>query len=195
MFSERVSVHFTGRCSVARRRGDDEVLGVAARLGAEAAADRGRDHAHLLRLEAERAAASWSRTPKGAWVGTLTDHAVAVGLDEDAVGLHRHRGDALVDEAALDHDVGAVEDGRVLAEVELDREVRAVLGEQERGAVGERRLRVDDDRQRVVVDDDQLGRVDGLGARLGDDRGDDVADEPDGAVGERGAAERGRQHR
>ena len=39
----------------------------------------------------------------------------------------------------------------------------------------------------VVVDDDDLGRVDRLGARLGDDRGDDVADEADGAVGERRA--------
>ncbi len=78
---------------------------------------------------------------------------VGARLDEDAVGLHRHRGDALVHEAARHHHVGAVEDLGIVAEVELDREVRAVLGEQERRTVRERGLGVDDDGQRVVVDD------------------------------------------
>ena len=53
--------------------------------------------------------------------------------------------------------------------------------------VGHRRLDVGDDRQVVVVDVDQLGRVDGLGAGLGDDQGDRVADEPDLVVGQRPA--------
>ena len=83
----------------------------------------------------------------------------------------------LVHEAPVDHDVGVVEHRRVLAELELDREVRAVLREQQRRAVGERGFGVDDDGQRVVVDDHRLGRVDGLRPGLGDDRGDDVADE------------------
>ena len=65
----------------------------------------------------------------------------------------------------------------LLAEVELDGQVRTVFGEEERSVVGERRLGVDDDREWLVVDDHLLGCVDRLRPGLGDDRGDDVADE------------------
>ena len=63
-----------------------------------------------------------------------------------------------------------------------------------RCAVSERGLGVDHDGQRVVVDDDQLGGVDGLRASLGDNRGHDVADEAHHPVGKRRAVERGWQH-
>ena len=45
-------------------------------------------------------------------------------------------------------------------------------------------LGVDHDRQRVVVDDDAVGRVAGLRRRLGDDERDRLADHAHAAVGE-----------
>ena len=90
--------------------------------------------------------------------------------------------------------VGLVEDRRVVTEVELDREVRPVFGEQQRRVVVERCLGIDHRRQRVVVDDHHLGRVDGLRPRLGDDRRDDVADEADGPDRQRRPRERRREH-
>ena len=55
----------------------------------------------------------------------------------------------------------------------------------ERRAVLERRLGVDDDRQRVVLDEDVLGGVDDRVAVLADDDRDGVADVLDLALGER----------
>ena len=49
----------------------------------------------------------------------------------------------------------------------------------------ERLLRVDDDRQRVVLDDDVLGRVHDRVPVAADDHGDRVADVVDRALGER----------
>ena len=78
-----------------------------------------------------------------------------------AAGLHRHRGDALVDDAQLDgarralhrrlEALGLVDQGR-------GRVVR-VLGVHERGAVRERGLGVADDRKGVVVDEHEVGAV------------------------------------
>ena len=66
----------------------------------------------------------------------------------------------MVDEAVLDHDVRALERGLdVAAERPLVDLVRAEVGVDEVAAL-ERLLGIDDDRQRVVVDDDVLGRVD-----------------------------------
>jgi hypothetical protein len=161
-------------------RGRDGELGVHAGLGAEAASDRGCDHAHLLGLEPDRggqrvahAVRALGRDPHGEGVAAV----VHSRLHEDAVGLHGHGGEPLVQEATLHDDVGPVEHARVLAEVELDGEVRAVVGEEHRGGVLERGLGVDDGGQGVVVDDHELGGVDRLAPRLGDDGRHDVADE------------------
>ena len=70
--------------------------------------------------------------------------------------------------------------------VGAEADVRTVLREQQR-RVGSERLGGGHDRgQRVVVDDHGLGRVDRLRLRLGDDRGDDVADEAHLVGGEDG---------
>ena len=121
----------------------------------------------------------------------------AVGLAryrDDSCRLHRHRRDALVDDAHRDDHVGVVEDP-------LDRtgshpvgDVRTLRFEHD-GRVGlDCRLGVDDDGQRVVVDDDRFGRVDRLTFRLGDDNRDDVAHEPDAIARQRRTVHRGRQH-
>src|SRR5215207_591205 len=109
---------------------------------------------------------------------------VAVELHDDAVGLHRHGRQPLVEESTLHDDLGVVEDCRVLAEVELDGEVRPVLGEEDGRIVGQRGLGIDDGRQRVVVDDHQLGGVDGLRPRRGDHNRQHVADEVAGLAAE-----------
>ena len=57
-------------------------------------------------------------------------------------------------------------------------DVRPGLGEEQHLA-RERLLGVDDDGQRLVVHEHELGGVDGFGSTLGDDDGDDVADEAD----------------
>ena len=55
-------------------------------------------------------------------------------------------------------------------------DVRAHVREEEH-LVCERSDGVDDHRERVVVDHDELGRVDAVGSILGEDDGDDVTDE------------------
>ena len=64
--------------------------------------------------------------------------------------------------------------------------------ELQRCAGRQRLLHVDDRGQRVVVDVDQLDRVDGLGAGLRDDQRDRLADEPNPVDGQRRRAGTGR---
>ena len=63
--SRRSSCHVTGRPKLHRRGGNDRLLGVERRLGAEAAADEGRDHADRFEIAleqiGERAAAEMRR--------------------------------------------------------------------------------------------------------------------------------------
>ena len=53
MFSERVSIHLTGRPSLRDAQREQDLLAVDLQLGAEAAADVGRDHAHAVLGHAE----------------------------------------------------------------------------------------------------------------------------------------------
>ena len=102
------------------------------------------------------------------------------GDDEDGVALHRRDGQPRVLDPHPHHAVRAGE--RVLRVVGVPLAADDVARnrvELQRRSGGQRLLHVDDDRQRVVVDVDQLDRVDGLGARLGDDHRDRLADEPD----------------
>ena len=88
-------------------------------------------------------------------------------------------GDPLVHDPLRDHDLGVGEQVGSSPNSKAMARFEPCSLEQERRAVGEGRLGVDDHRQRVVVDDHLLGRVDRLRTGLGDDRGDDVADEAD----------------
>ena len=88
---------------------------------------------------------------------------------------------------ALHDDVGALEHVALVARADRGREVRAELLELQRRAGRERGLGIGDRRQRVVLDDDGLGRVGRGGAGLGDDDRDRVADEPHLVLGERRA--------
>ncbi len=106
-------------------------------------------------------------------------HAVGGGPDQDRVALDRRGRDALVDHPDAGHVVGVVEHvGGVLGRA-LGRDVGADRLELQRRVVGEGLLDVGDGRQVVVVDVDQLGGIHRLGAGLGDDEGDGVADVAD----------------
>ena len=67
--------------------------------------------------------------------------------------------------------------------------VRAGIGEEQR-LVAQALLRIDDDRKRVVLDDDQLGGVGGLVAVFGDDGDHGLADVAHGADRDEGTAHR-----
>ena len=54
MFSERVSIHFTGRPSLRASAQHERLLAVGVELRAEAAADVGRDHAQVVLADPER---------------------------------------------------------------------------------------------------------------------------------------------
>ena len=99
-----------------------------------------------------------------------------------AAGLERARGQPLADEPAGDDHLAALEQvvGRAGPAVA---DVGPGLGEQQHLA-RQGALRVDRDRQRVVLDENELRGVDPVGAGLGEDDGDDVAHEPDDLAGD-----------
>ena len=152
MFSERVSVHFTGRPSTSAAFAATAYSTYMPALAPKPPPTAGATTRTCSSLEPGRrrdrlldAVRSLGRARSTASPPSPS------GSSDDPVRLHRHRREPLVHEPPLHHELGAVEDRRVLAEVELDREVRAVLGEQQRRAVGERRLGVDHHGQRLVV--------------------------------------------
>ena len=112
----------------------------------------------------------------------------AVVLDERAVALERGRVEPVEVELGDLHDVVGLRDRVVPAAPlvgALPDEVRARVGVDHRDALVERVAGVGDRGQRLVVDLDELGRVAGELARLGDDDRDRVADEPGAADRER----------
>ena len=149
-------------------------------LVAEAAADVLRDEAELVEPHLHRRP-HHDRGEAGELVvrvdRPLAD--AAVELDERAVALERRRVEAVeVELRDLDHAVGLGEGG-----VEVAPRVEARPHEVPVGVVVEHRrvgvlrlARVDERRQRLVVDLDELGRVARELARLGDDRDDRLAD-------------------
>jgi hypothetical protein len=100
--------------------------------------------------------------------------------------LERRRRHPLADDPAGDDDLAALEEALVrLVRSEAMADVRAHLREQQH-LVARRIGGVDDHRQLVVVDVDELGGVDALGPLLREDDGDDLADEADDVLGEHG---------
>jgi hypothetical protein len=100
--------------------------------------------------------------------------AVAVGDGESIVGFQRDSRQSLIHDYGRHDHIGTVEGvGRV--DVEGDGHVGSVFGEQHGGVVGNRRVHVGDDGERVDVEPHGLGGVDGVGFGVGDDHGDDVA--------------------
>ena len=177
------------------QRGDDraDVAGVDRHLVAEAAADVGRDDPDLVLGQAgdQRVdGAVGVRRLAGRPEGQLAADPLVVG--DAAAGLHRRRVDARVDDVLGHHDVGLGEDGlgRVLvAGLPVEAVVVGLaleVGADHRGVGRERRADVDDRRQDVVLDVDQLERVACGVAVLGDDERDLLALEAHPVGGEHG---------
>ena len=186
------------RLAQLHRRGEDEdLLGGDLQLPAEPAADVRRDDAQLVLghaggggrqgLEDVR---DLGRRPHG--------QLLAGGIDDHGARLHERRDEPLLAEPAADHDRVGVVLGRCdrllraatgAGVAGVEHPVRAGVGAEVRvqqcGALGERLLHVQDRRQVVVVDDDELGRVAGGRGVAGDHHGDAVTGEVHGVDGQR----------
>ena len=164
-----------------RRPGDDDVLGVEVDLRAEAAADVGRDDAHLVLGQAEHEGGH--QQPLDVRVLARDVERVAV-VGAAVARVRRARLDRVRDQPVVDElerrDVRRA--GERLVDRGLVAERPDVAGVVRRDVVqlrGPRLARVDgvdDRRQHFVVDLDQLGGVLRLPQRLGDHDRDVVAD-------------------
>ena len=171
-----------------RREERQHLLGDQLQLAAEPAADVRRDDPDLLLRRTGQQRQQEAQDVRD--LGGRPDGESAAAtrrVDDDAARLHERRNQPLLHVAPLDDDLGARERlvggpagaGRARVEDPGVALVGALVRVHQLGAVGERRLHVEHDRQRLVVDVDRLERVDGggLAARHHDrDRLADVAD-------------------
>ena len=157
------------------------MVGADAGLAPERPADVGRDDADVVLGETEGVGEQVARVV-GVLRGDPGGHApvtvtVSGGLDQDGVALDRRDRDALVDHPHPDDVVGCPERVGTVLVAAADGNIGAEVLELQGSAVCDRGLDVGHDREVVVVDVDQLDRVDRLGPGLGEDQGDGVADE------------------
>ena len=171
---------------LARRVAGEDLLAVDLQLGPEAAAHLRRDHADAVLADAELDRQHDARDVRDLRRGVQRE---AIGLPggEHPARLDRRARRAVVDDPPL-HDHVGVRQARVdvaAADAPLEHAVGVVVVVHGRRRVLERRLRIDDDGQRVVLDDHLLGGVDHGVLVPADDRGDALADVADLAAGER----------
>ena len=179
--SERSDVHFTGRPSLARRPGDDGLLGVMVDLAAEAAAHVRRHHAQLVlgQMQHEGAHQQPDHMRVLAGGGQRVLAGAALELADGGARLHRVRHQAVVEQVEPDDVLGARERGigrGLVADVPVVADVagRVVM---HRDRVGFERLpHMRDGRQRLDLDVQLLRRVLGVLPRVGDHHRDRVAD-------------------
>ena len=178
-----------GPSEAAREPADEQLLG-AERLAPKPPPTSGAITRSCAGLEAERAGEAQlvlvrrlRREPGG-------QAAVLADLGGGRARLERARRHALADERVRDDDVAAVEERLVVLRAAARRgDVRADVRE-EQHLVLRRLVRVDDGRQRVVVDHHELGGVGARRAVLADDDRDDVADEANDVLRDERAAHR-----
>ena len=124
------------------------------------------------------------------------EHAgVVVDPREHTVGLHRRGCDALVHELAAHDDLRAAQHVGFVVVDALERDVGAVRRERDRRVRLERGHGIDGDGQRLEAHVDELGGVERMGARVGDDDRDGIADEAHDVDGQGRAVEDRREHR
>ena len=179
----------------ARAPGHERLLGVHLQLRAEAAADVGGDHADALLGDAELAGQERAHEERDLR-GRGQRQGVAAPLGHHRAWLDRRSRRAVVDDAPLDDLVRLGEPGLEVAAAQrpLEGLVRPEVLVDDRSAVLERLLRVGDDRERVVLDHDLLGRVDHRVLVLAEDDRDRVADVADLAAGQRPVVGRAHLH-
>ena len=186
MFSERLSIHLTGRC---RRLASSTARISSAKTFSFAPKPPPTSDATTRSLSSGHPAAE--RQHEAADVrdlgGGVERHVLAARLGHAPARLDRRSRGAVVGHAPLDDLVGVRKGG-----IEIPARdcpfvclVRAELVPDERRALFKRRLRVDHRRQRLVLDDHVLdGVVDAVAVGADHDR-DRVADVLDGVLGKR----------
>ncbi len=180
---------YAPRFAVVRGRpGDHHVLRIEVDLRAEAAADVGRDHAHLVLRQPQH---------EGSHQQPLNVGVLARDIERVArLGARVRRvGRARLDRVRYQAVVGEIElgDVRRLGKRAVDRRLVAqrpdVTGVVRRRFMNRRRAfgfyRVDDCRQDFVIHLDELGGIPRLGERFGDHHRDALADVPHLALRER----------
>ena len=161
--------------------GDDRLLGIMVDLGAEAAADVRRHDPELMFRQMQHEGAHQQADDMRVLAGGIERVVArtAVVFADRRARLHRVGDQAVVDQVELGDQLGFGEGGvdrGLVADLPLVAGVGRRLVEQLGGSRLHRIGRFDRRRQHAVVDLDQLGRVLGLVARLGDDDRDRVAD-------------------
>ncbi len=111
-FSERSSIHFTGRAQPPGERDGEQLLGVDVELRAEAATDIGGDHAQLRLGHPERGGGEQPQDVRD--LRRRPQRHVAAGLrpGDDAARLDRVRDQRRLHVAVLDDHIGAVVERR-----------------------------------------------------------------------------------
>ena len=159
-----------------RQRDREKLLRVDVELRAEASSHVGRDDAYLRLRDAEDERHREAQDVRHLRRGPQRDVARRPDLREHASRLDRVRDQARLDVAPRHDDVCRVDRGLRIARLELPDValVRLELGVDERSVVRECLLDVTDRAEGLVVDLDELRRILGQRAALGDDDGDAV---------------------
>ncbi len=165
-----------------RRHRRQRIFAIGKELGAEAAADIGRDDPHLVRRDLEHLAANDVADDVAALAADGERVAIAIVLGDDAAGVEIVGDQPLIDQRDF-HLVCRLGEGAargfLIADGGLESEIARPIRPDLRGAGFERRHGADHVRQRLPVDGDGLGGVFGLGERVGNDEGNGVADVAD----------------
>ena len=171
-----------------RERADRDLLGIEGTLHAEAAADVGRDDAQAMRRDLEQLGEGVAQQPGHLRRGPERQKAPArVPVRQTRAVLQRDARVAVEAEAVAHDDGGARERavGVALDEGAREEHVAPDLLVEQRASLRRPRLGAGDDGQRLPADVDQLRRVLGRVAALGDDDGDGLARVAHLAGGER----------
>ena len=166
-----------------RQRGDDNVFGHQPGFAAKASADLWRDDVDLVFGNAQRAGKLVVQCVRHLRRRVQLDATAIVHLGGCAIGLDGDDGDTLVDVSAA-YDVLGPRRVRTIAAHGPDCLVVTMCGEDRYGISGERRLHVDDGRQRIDIGPDQLSGVLADGSSFGQHHRNGLADETHGAVSE-----------
>ncbi len=180
MLSMRVSVQRTGRPSVRASHATSTPSGSSI-FAPNPPPTSWLDDANVARVETEHAGEHHPVGVRGLRRAPVREASVVVELGGRRARLHRRGGHPLAPEGVGDDHVAAVEEALVeLSRIGLGevRDVRPELGEEQHLAL-ERLLGGEHRRQRVVVDQHELGRVGAGRAVLADDDRDDLACEAD----------------
>ena len=167
---------------LARGDAEQDEIRIQAVARAKAAADVPVHDAQLLALDPEHVGEVGAQMHRTAPACRVERELVAAGVvvGDRRARLHVDAGDAMGPGAEF-CDMRSIAEGRIgrgmVAELGVDGDVGSVLVPDAMSGLLDRGNRVYDRRQRFIVDADGLGSVLGCIKRLGDDHGDDLADE------------------